>query len=226
MPDAAAPAGASRHDGGARPRLGGGGRRPRKRPGARRAGPVEVAGDRSALCALHLRHDRRIPKGVVRDMRAAIWWRCAGRWRTSTAVKPGETFWTASDIGWVVGHSYIVYGPLIYGCSTVLYEGKPVGTPDAGAFWRVIAEYKVSAFFHRADRACAPCARRTPRRSHAPGATIISRRCARCSSRASGRTPDTVAWAAARDWRKPRSSTIGGRPRPAGPSRPTRSAWG
>jgi propionyl-CoA synthetase len=62
-------------------------------------------------------------------------------------MSPGDVFWAASDIGWVVGHSYIVYGPLIYGCTTVLYEGKPVGTPDAGTFWRVIADHKVSALF-------------------------------------------------------------------------------
>jgi propionyl-CoA synthetase len=62
-------------------------------------------------------------------------------------INPGEVFWAASDVGWVVGHSYIVYGPLIHGCSTVLYEGKPVRTPDAGAFWRVIQDYGVSAFF-------------------------------------------------------------------------------
>ena len=62
-------------------------------------------------------------------------------------VKPGEVFWAASDVGWVVGHSYIVYAPLLAGCTTVLYEGKPVGTPDAGAFWRVISEYGVTALF-------------------------------------------------------------------------------
>ena len=56
-------------------------------------------------------------------------------------------FWAASDVGWVVGHSYIVYAPLLYGCTTVLYEGKPVGTPDAGAFWRVIAQHGVKALF-------------------------------------------------------------------------------
>ena len=56
-------------------------------------------------------------------------------------------FWAASDVGWVVGHSYIVYAPLLPGCTTVLYEGKPVGTPDAGAFWRVIAEHRVKALF-------------------------------------------------------------------------------
>jgi len=62
-------------------------------------------------------------------------------------VAPGEVYWAASDIGWVVGHSYIVYAPLVHGCTTVLYEGKPVGTPDAGAFWRVIAEHNVSVLF-------------------------------------------------------------------------------
>src|SRR3546814_2487319 len=59
----------------------------------------------------------------------------------------GDVFWAASDVGWVVGHSYIVYGPLLAGCTTILYEGKPVGTPDAGAFWRVIAQHKVKSFF-------------------------------------------------------------------------------
>ena len=62
-------------------------------------------------------------------------------------VEPGEVYWAASDIGWVVGHSYVVYGPLFHGCTTVLYEGKPVGTPDAGAFWRVIADHGVSTLF-------------------------------------------------------------------------------
>ena len=62
-------------------------------------------------------------------------------------IDPGEVWWTASDVGWVVGHSYIVYGPLLAGCTTVLYEGKPVGTPDAGAFWRVIAEHGVRVLF-------------------------------------------------------------------------------
>jgi propionyl-CoA synthetase len=62
-------------------------------------------------------------------------------------VEPGDVFWAASDVGWVVGHSYIVYAPLLYGCTTVLYEGKPVGTPDPGAFWRVISEHKVKVLF-------------------------------------------------------------------------------
>ena len=62
-------------------------------------------------------------------------------------AKPGEVYWAASDVGWVVGHSYIVYAPLLTGCTTILYEGKPVGTPDPGAFWRIIAEHKVSMLF-------------------------------------------------------------------------------
>ena len=62
-------------------------------------------------------------------------------------VEPGEVYWAASDIGWAVGHSYMVYGPLFHGCTTVMYEGKPVGTPDAGAFWRVIEEHGVSTLF-------------------------------------------------------------------------------
>ncbi len=86
------------------------------------------------------------PKGVVRDhggYAVALAWSMSNLY----GVRPGETFWTASDIGWVVGHSYIVYGPLIHGATSVLYEGKPVGTPDAGAFWRVCADHKVVSFF-------------------------------------------------------------------------------
>jgi propionyl-CoA synthetase len=86
------------------------------------------------------------PKGVVRDNGGHA---VALRWSMNNIYDtgPGEVFWAASDVGWVVGHSYIVYAPLLAGCTTVLYEGKPVGTPDAGAFWRVIAEHKVKALF-------------------------------------------------------------------------------
>jgi propionyl-CoA synthetase len=86
------------------------------------------------------------PKGVVRDNGGHA---VALRWTMKNIydIEPGEVFWAASDVGWVVGHSYIVYAPLLAGCTTVLYEGKPVGTPDAGAFWRVIAEYGVKAMF-------------------------------------------------------------------------------
>jgi propionyl-CoA synthetase len=86
------------------------------------------------------------PKGVVRDNGGHM---VALKWSMENefGVKPGETFWAASDVGWVVGHSYIVYAPLLAGCTTILYEGKPVGTPDAGAFWRVISEHGVVALF-------------------------------------------------------------------------------
>ena len=86
------------------------------------------------------------PKGVVRDNgghAVALTWSM----RYVYDTHQGEVFWAASDIGWVVGHSYIVYAPLLAGCTTILYEGKPVGTPDAGAFWRVAAEHKVKALF-------------------------------------------------------------------------------
>src|SRR5690349_10472468 len=86
------------------------------------------------------------PKGVVRDNgghAVVLRWSMDNIYDTG----PGEVFWAASDIGWVVGHSYIVYAPLLTGCTTILYEGKPVGTPDAGAFWRVVAEHGVKALF-------------------------------------------------------------------------------
>jgi propionyl-CoA synthetase len=86
------------------------------------------------------------PKGIVRDNgghAVALLWSM----RHIYDIHPGETYWAASDVGWVVGHSYIVYGPLLLGATTVLYEGKPVGTPDAGAFWRVAAEHGAKAMF-------------------------------------------------------------------------------
>ncbi|MBU6516381.1 MAG: propionyl-CoA synthetase [Acidobacteriota bacterium] len=86
------------------------------------------------------------PKGVVRDNgghAVALTWSMANIYDTHQ----GEVFWAASDVGWVVGHSYIVYAPLLAGCTTVLYEGKPVGTPDAGAYWRVIEEHRVKCLF-------------------------------------------------------------------------------
>ncbi|MEW7975296.1 MAG: propionyl-CoA synthetase [Candidatus Thiodiazotropha endolucinida] len=86
------------------------------------------------------------PKGVVRDNgghAAALLWSMKNIYN----VEAGDVYWAASDVGWVVGHSYIVYGPLLAGCTTVIYEGKPVGTPDPGAFWRMISEYKVKVLF-------------------------------------------------------------------------------
>jgi propionyl-CoA synthetase len=87
-----------------------------------------------------------IPKGVMRDNGGHL---VALKWSMQYiyGVEPGEVYWAASDIGWVVGHSYIVYAPLFHGCTTILYEGKPVGTPDPGAFWRVIAQHKVCVLF-------------------------------------------------------------------------------
>ncbi len=86
------------------------------------------------------------PKGVVRDIAGHI---VALKWSMKNIynINPGDVWWSASDIGWVVGHSYIVYAPLFHCCTTVLYEGKPVGTPDAGSFWRVISEHKVKSLF-------------------------------------------------------------------------------
>jgi propionyl-CoA synthetase len=87
-----------------------------------------------------------IPKGVVRDNGGHM---VALRWSMKNVygVEPGEVYWAASDVGWVVGHSYIVYAPLLHGCTTILYEGKPVGTPDPGAFWRVISQHGVAVMF-------------------------------------------------------------------------------
>src|SRR4029453_2897312 len=115
-----------------------------------RAGSSPAASSSTSRCSTR----RSRSRGTSR--RAA--WCCTGRRRrrrwspgatmdTHYAVKPGDVFWAASDVGWVVGHSYIVYAPLLTGCATVLYEGKPVGTPDAGAFWRVCQQHRVNALF-------------------------------------------------------------------------------
>ena len=87
-----------------------------------------------------------VPKGVVRDNGGHM---VALKWSMKNiyGVEPGEVYWAASDVGWVVGHSYIVYAPLLHGCTSILFEGKPVGTPDAGTFWRVIADHGVSTLF-------------------------------------------------------------------------------
>jgi propionyl-CoA synthetase len=107
-------------------------------------------------------------------------------------VAPGETYWAGSDIGWVVGHSYIVYAPLVHGCSTVLYEGKPVGTPDAGAFWRVIDEYKVAAFF-TAPTALRAVRKEDPKAEKLAAHSIASLRTLFLAGERAD--PDTLAWA-------------------------------
>jgi propionyl-CoA synthetase len=134
------------------------------------------------------------PKGVVRDHGghavALVY-----SMRAVYGVAPGDVFWAASDVGWVVGHSYIVYAPLLLGCTTILYEGKPVGTPDAGAFWRVVAQHRVNALF------TAPTAFRAIKKEDPEGRLLAGHDLSslktlflageRCD-------PDTVLWAGAR----------------------------
>lgn len=121
--------------------------------------PVEAT---DPLYILYTSGTTGIPKGVVRDNGGHL---VALKWSMKHVygMEPGEVFWSASDLGWAVGHSYIVYGPLLNGNTTVMYEGKPVGTPDAGAFWRVISQHKVKALF------TAPTAFRAIKRDDYPG---------------------------------------------------------
>ncbi|WP_027853146.1 propionyl-CoA synthetase [Marinobacterium litorale] len=103
------------------------------------------------------------PKGIVRD-NGGYAVALSFALNNVYGMQPGDVWWGASDIGWVVGHSFIVYGPLMGGCSAIFYEGKPIRTPDAGAFWRIIEEYKVNSMF------CAPTAFRAVRKEDAEGA--------------------------------------------------------
>ena len=132
-----------------------------------------------------------IPKGVVRDNgghAVALAWSMQSLY----GISPGDVYWAASDVGWVVGHSYIVYGPLLHGCTTILYEGKPVGTPDPGAFWRVISEHKVNVLF-TAPTAFRAIKRDDPDAQYMPPYDLTSLRALflageRCD-------PDTLRWA-------------------------------
>ena len=128
------------------------------------AGPVDCVpvAATDPLYILYTSGTTGIPKGVVRDNGGHM---VAIKWSMKYVygMEPGEVFWAASDLGWAVGHSYMVYGPLLNGNTTIVYEGKPVGTPDAGAFWRVISDHQVNALF------TAPTAFRAIKREDHPG---------------------------------------------------------
>jgi propionyl-CoA synthetase len=131
------------------------------------------------------------PKGVVRDNGGHM---VSLKWSMPNiyGIAPGEVYWAASDVGWVVGHSYIVYAPLLHGCTTILFEGKPVGTPDAGTFWRVISQHKVAALF------TAPTAFRAIKKEDPKGALVgkYDLSCMRTLFLAGERAdPDTIKWA-------------------------------
>ena len=131
------------------------------------------------------------PKGVVRPSGGHM---VALNWTMKNIynVEPGEVFWAASDVGWVVGHSYICYAPLIYGATTIVFEGKPVGTPDAGTFWRVIEEHNVASFF------TAPTAFRAIKREDPAGEYVkkYDLSCLKALYLAGERAdPDTIIWA-------------------------------
>jgi propionyl-CoA synthetase len=157
------------------------------------------------------------PKGVVRDNGGHV---VALKWTMKAIynVDAGDVYWAASDVGWVVGHSYIVYGPLFKGCTTILFEGKPVGTPDAGVFWRVISQHKVKCHVHRAHGLPGHQARGSQ------GRADERLRPVQLQGPLSGRrAPDPDTLSGRKTTSRSRSSTTGGRRRPAGPSAPT--AW-
>jgi propionyl-CoA synthetase len=131
------------------------------------------------------------PKGVVRDNgghMVALAWSMPNLY----GAQPGEAFWAASDVGWVVGHSYIVYAPLLVGCTTIVYEGKPVGTPDPGAFWRMIAEHKIRVLF-TAPTAFRAIKKEDPKAEHLKRYDMAGFRALFLAGERAD--PDTVQWA-------------------------------
>ncbi|MBN9420745.1 MAG: AMP-binding protein [Candidatus Eremiobacteraeota bacterium] len=155
--------------------------------------PVEAVPVRATdpLYILYTSGTTGIPKGIVRDHgghAVALQWSMENVYN----VRPGEVFWAASDMGWAVGHSYIVYGALLHGCTTLLHEGKPVGTPDAGEFWRVIEEHEVVTLF------TAPTAFRAIKKEDPDGSYLKERNLARFRAlflAGERLDPDTYQWA-------------------------------